>query len=300
MNRKAAARIIHAKVSKWMESLPDFLREQIKGDIIVTGGSVASLLLGEKVNDYDVYMKSKDSALAVARYYVQMFLARRKAKGGVEVPVSVVDEGDRIKIIVKSAGLAVADGEPYHFFEHDADGMEDEAYAAAATIAAELEKKDDQFRPVWLTNNAITLTGDIQIVIRFYGEPDDIHKNFDFVHCTGYWKSSDPSNLYLSEAMLHSLLTKELKYGGSKYPICSICRLRKFLARGWRINGGQILKMCYQISNLDLTNFKVLEDQLTGVDSAFFAQLIGMLKKDVENGVTIDDSYIVKLIDAIF
>lgn len=300
MNRKAAARIIHAKVSKWMESLPDFLREQIKGDIIVTGGSVASLLLGEKVNDYDLYLRTKASTVAVARYYVQMFLARRKAKGWIEVPVSVVEEGDRVKIMVKSAGLAVADGEPYHYFESDADGMEAEAYAAAATIAAELEKKEDQFRPVWLTNNAITLTGDIQIVIRFYGEPEQIHGNFDFIHCTGYWKSDDPSNLYLSEAMLHSLLTKELKYGGSKYPICSICRLRKFLARGWRINGGQILKMCYQISNLDLTDMKVLEDQLTGVDSAFFAQLIGMLKSDVEKGVTIDDSYIVKLIDAIF
>jgi hypothetical protein len=51
---------------------------------------------------------------------------------------------------------------------------------------------------------------------------------------------------------LESILTKELRYVGSRYPLCSVIRTRKFLARGWTINAGQYVKMCFQISQLDL------------------------------------------------
>ncbi|HXJ41375.1 MAG TPA: hypothetical protein VNH18_18985, partial [Bryobacteraceae bacterium] len=56
-------------------------------------------------------------------------------------------------------------------------------------------------------------------------------------------------------------------------------RLRKFIKRGWSINAGQILKIAFQVSELDLNNLEVLEDQLTGVDVAYFVQLITKLKE---------------------
>src|SRR3546814_2527635 len=89
--------------------------------------------------------------------------------------------------------------------------------------------------------------------MRFYGEADAIHENDDVVHCTNDWTSKD-ANLTLRQPALESLLCKELRYVGSKYPVCSVIRLRKFIRRGWVINAGQILKMMMQVSELDLTN----------------------------------------------
>ena len=80
--------------------------------------------------------------------------------------------------------------------------------------------------------------------------------------------------------------------------MCSVVRLRKFISRGWRINAGQILKMSMQISALDLTNLDTLEDQLTGVDTAYFLQVIDRLReKDPEK---VNTAYLVEILDRMF
>src|SRR3546814_2013322 len=65
----------------------------------------------------------------------------------------------------------------------------EEAYQE--TEAAALETSDPTYRPVFVSTNAITLSDKIQIVLRFYGEADAIHENYDFVHCTNYWTSKE-------------------------------------------------------------------------------------------------------------
>src|SRR3546814_939057 len=72
----------------------------------------------------------------------------------------------------------------------------EEAYQE--TEAAALETSDPTYRPVFMSTNAITLSDKIQIVLRFYGEADAIHENYDFVHCTNYWTSKD-ANLTLRQ-----------------------------------------------------------------------------------------------------
>src|SRR3546814_5103821 len=94
------------------------------------------------------------------------------------------------------------------------------------TEAAALETSDPTYRPVFMSTNAITLSDKIQIVLRFYGEADAIHENYDFVHCTNYWTSKD-ANLTPRQPALESLLCKEIRYVGSKYSVCSVIRLRK-------------------------------------------------------------------------
>ena len=86
--------------------------------------------------------------------------------------------------------------------------------------------------------------------------------------------------------------------------------MRKFISRGWTINAGQILKMAFQISELDLQDINVLEDQLVGVDSLYFSAAISQLRKLAEekrvnaNGDPIefsyDSSYLATVIDKIF
>lgn len=242
----------------------------------------------------------------------------------------------RVRIVVKSAGIAGAtEQKDYQYFEglaptDEAAASESYVDAALGTVPAEGEitdptepstyegniealdnepapkldeakdkkEKRGKYRVLFVTSNAITLSDKIQLVLRFQGEPDEIHTNYDFVHCTSHWTSWD-EKLTLRPEALECMLTKELRYVGSKYPICSLIRTRKFITRGWTINAGQFVKMAYQVSKLDMNDPMVLEDQLVGVDSAYFSKLIQQLKEQPDP-TRVDGTYLITIIDKIF
>lgn len=299
MKAKTIKTVLRKKFGHFLESIEDpHVKSLVKKNTIVTGGSIASMLLGEPVNDFDLYFTNKATAKEVAKYYVKRFKASPKFKDGRVAEIYVEDEDDRISIIVKSAGIASSQGEDgYEYFEGD---LDPDAIAATTYVdkAMNVAEQDDRpgYEPVFISGNAITLSGKVQIILRFYGDAEGIHENFDFVHCTNYWTSAD-GNLVLKPAALEALLARELRYVGSKYPICSIIRLRKFIKRGFTINAGQILKMCMQISELDLTDTNVLKDQLTGVDVAYFNEIISKLKA---KGDKVDSAYLTEIIDRMF
>jgi hypothetical protein len=308
--RKTIKSVISKKISQWVETIEDVdLQKKVRKNTIVTGGCIVSMLLGEQINDFDVYFRDHDTTLDVAKYYTKRFIAE---KGKTDFELIVTDIDGRVKVKAQSVGAASETtpvGE-YRYFEgfpdqQGADYIEkvirDPEQAADTHDDTQIEiaknPEDLKYRPVFLSSNAITLSNKVQVVLRFYGEPEEIHQNYDFVHCTSYWKSWD-GELVLRPEALESCLSKELKYVGSKYPVCSVVRLRKFISRGWRINAGQILKMCMQISALDLTDLDVLEDQLTGVDTAYFLQVIDRLKeKDPEK---VNTAYLIEIIDRMF
>jgi hypothetical protein len=89
---------------------------------------------------------------------------------------------------------------------------------------------------------------------------------------------------------------------GSLYPLASIIRSRKFLKRGWNINAGQYLKMCFQVSELNLHDINVLAEQLVGVDQTYFRILVNALveQKEKNPDFTFDTAYVVSIIDKIF
>lgn len=289
MKAKTIRKALHAKMREWMETIDDTaLASQVRANLIVTGGAIASMLLKEPVNDYDVYFRDKATAQAVANYYVAKFNEANQTE------LKVSDEEDRIRIITKKGHRGETASDATTLLDS---GEIEDTYDEAEKLALDTEDARPKYRPIFLSTNAITLSHKLQIVLRFYGEPDEIHDNYDFVHCTNYWTMKD-DNLVLRPAALEALLSRELRYVGSKYPICSVMRLRKFIGRGWTVNAGQILKMAMQISELDLTDPKVLEDQLTGVDSAYFMQLIEKLnEKDPEK---VNAAYLVEIIDRMF
>lgn len=205
---------------------------------------------------------------------------------------------ERIKIIINSDGIA-----------EDSDYKADESeysideYLDILGDNGNINTTDnkEKYRPIFLSTNAITLSDKIQLVIRFYGEPSEIHENYDFVHVLNYWDSKY-GQVELNPVALECILNKELRYVGSKYPICSLIRTRKFIKRGWQINAGQYVKMAFQISNLDLTDIYVLEDQLVGVDSIYFLNFIRNLQKSNSNNpdFKLDQDYLTTVIDKIF
>lgn len=289
MKAKTIKKALRSKTNDWLASIEDeSVRKLAAMNCIVTGGAIASMLLKEPVNDYDIYFKTLEATVAVGRYYVERF----KAATGHELELNV-DEDGRVRITTKGGYRGETQGDVTTL--QDSGEIED-VYDETEAIALKDESKP-KYRPIFLSTNAITLSQKIQIILRFYGEPDAIHENYDFIHCTNYWKAWD-DDLVLRPAALEALLSKELRYVGSKYPVCSVMRIRKFIKRGWSVNAGQILKMMMQVSALDLTNPKVLEDQLTGVDSAYFLQIMEKLaEKDPEK---VNAAYLVEIIDRMF
>jgi len=291
MKVKTIKTILRQKVDDWLETIDNKnLQRDLKEDCIVTGGAIASMLLNEDINDFDIYFNNKDTARRVAEYYVDKFQQKYK------VDIKVVEEDDRVKIVVPSDGIA---------FSADSEMLDEaDAFQNILDKLRQHEAKKMQkcgYYPLFFSSNAITLSDDIQLVVRFYGSPEEIHRNYDFVHCTNYWVS-DTNELVLRPEAMKSLLTKELVYVGSKYPLASLIRTRKFIRRGFTCNAGQYLKMCWQVSKLNLNDINVLEDQLVGVDAAYFQVLISALRaeKEKSDNFEYDYLYIANLVDKIF
>ena len=267
MKAKTIKRVLRKTVDAWIDSIDDpAIAEIARKNTIVTGGAIASMLLREPVNDYDIYFRTHSAAMAVAEYYAAQ-------NDSIEVQS---DDNNRISLFIRSEGVV-------------GDLRDDEEEPEAI--------ENQEYRITFVSSNAISLTDRIQLVFRFHGEPDQIHENYDFVHCTNYWCSWN-GELVLNPKALESLLSRELRYVGSLYPLCSIIRTRKFISRQWTINAGQYLRMAMQLNELDLTDIKVLEDQLVGVDSLYFMQLIRALQeKDPEK---VSTPYLMELVDRIF
>jgi len=277
-------RILTKKIDGWLDSIEDkSLRKAARKEVIVTGGSIASMLLGEDVNDYDVYFRTFETTAAVAEYYIGKFKAGRVANHyGVGCDMTLEELQDtqgrkRVRIMVKSAGVAG---------DLPAEGEVDE----------EVADEKPEFHPVFLSSNAITLKGGVQVIIRFFGGPEAIHENFDFVHCTNYWTYEE--GVVVNEDALLALMSRTLVYRGSLYPVCSIFRAKKFIQRGWKINAGQYLKMVMQINDLDLNNPVILEEQLTGVDVAYFREIIEKARRNATD--KIETSYLVEVVERVF
>lgn len=295
------------KIEDWLESIEDEHAQQLaRENTIVTGGSITSMLLGEQVNDYDIYFRTKETTKAVAEYYIRKFndkhalaVAPSTTSYTPEVREETLDNirgeaEERVTIFLKSAGVAAEDQGEYSYFETL--GPE-EAEKFAASLAETADESRPKYRPVFLSQNAITLSDKVQLVIRFYGEPESIHDNYDFIHATCYWDHFK-NQLELPAEALEALLSRTLIYRGSLYPVASVFRTKKFLERGWRITAGQQLKMMWQISQLDLNHYETLREQLTGVDAAYMWQLLDALKGvDPEK---INASYVATIIDKIF
>lgn len=175
-----------------------------------------------------------------------------------------------------------------------------ELLTKVSSLKADLLSNRVMYQPAFFSPNAISLTDNIQIVIRFHGSPEEIHKTFDFIHPTNYFtfKTGVVANL---EAML-SIQCKQLRYQGSFYPVTSIIRARKFIKRGWNIGAGELLKIMFQISQLNLSDPDVLEEQLIGVDIAYFEALIGALREMLMRNpdTKIEPAYFNEIVDRIF
>lgn len=303
--------LLDSKFNRWVKTIDDEdLRRDVTRGSIITGGAIVSMLLDENVNDYDIYFNSYELTARVAEYYLEKY--RQTFATTHTVELKRADEG-RPFFMIKSVGIISAKNEEdkkYEYFEqygaNDEDATAGQNYLSSISIKHKKPKPGAEYKeryvPLCFTENAITVSDGIQLILRFAGNPAEVHKNFDFVHCQCYWQSWD-SKIVLPQAALESILTRDLKYTGSLFPIASLFRLRKFIRRGWTINAGQILKIVMQVNQLNLSDLQVLRTQLIGVDVAYMIELVDKLEAQQKTDGTESfdvNTYITHLIDEIF
>jgi hypothetical protein len=257
---------------------------KIINSLFVSGGSITSLYLNDEPNDYDFYLKDKSIADLLIEFYLGKFNEHNHTN------YFWSKEFQAIYKFKKDYhnDLKPSQADLYKNWEELVD-------VVPAISSHNLEDKPGCYEPVCITPNAISLTNNIQIVTRFTGEPEEVIKNFDFVHTNNYYLFKENKLVTKPEA-IESILTKQLIYNGSKFPICSLIRTKKFIERGWKVSAGEYLKISFQLKHFDLYNIKTLKEQLIGVDAKYFIKFLDMLDKADE----ISEENIFNLLNTVF
>ena len=303
MQVKTIEKQIKSKLDKWLETISDEkLRAEVKSNLLVSGGCISSMFLNEPVNDYDVYLMNIDTVKNVCKYYSVKYsediviLDGRKKENLVDEYNFNYQNGGEEMPIDRNNGYAIS----LRNLKPNQIKLHFNSLNGGLKVNEGLDESELNFTPLYFSPNAISLSNDLQIVLRFSGTPKEIHETFDFVHATNYFTYKD--GLVRSLDAIESILTKQLKYQGSHYPVTSIIRSKKFVKRGFNISAGEMLKIMFQISQLNLSDPEVLEEQLIGVDVAYFDLLIKALRDKFEKDedFEISTNYFNKLIDKIF
>jgi hypothetical protein len=290
MQTKTIKKVTTAKLEEWLGTITDEeLRKKVKDNIIVSGGSIASMFLKESVNDYDIYIKSIHVLEQLVKYYTSEF----KDTYGITIL-----KGTDKELYMSKRGYNSKESNPYQLAVNNLKPNQIKLFfddESKGGIRVNEGEEDLFYEPEFFSPNAISLSNDIQIVTRFSGTVEEVHKTFDFIHATNYFTFEE--GLVTNIRAMESLMTKQLFYQGSLYPVTSMIRIKKFLSRGYKISAGEMLKIMFQISELNLSDPDVLEDQLIGVDVAYFETLISVLRGSNEK---VSSDYLNKMIDKIF
>ncbi|MFA5433075.1 MAG: hypothetical protein WC319_09450 [Candidatus Paceibacterota bacterium] len=106
-----------------------------------------------------------------------------------------------------------------------------------AYFSGVLDEVDPDFFPSWkinlITDNAINLNNKIQIITKYYGQPEKLIDNFDWAHIKSYYTGGI---LHLCPDFYQYIVEKDLVYTGSEYPLSSLLRTRKFIKKGWHVS----------------------------------------------------------------
>lgn len=303
MQVKTIQKNIETKLDEWLETITDIgLRDEVRKNLLVSGGSITSMFIGAQVNDYDIYLMNMDVTKRLAQYYtksnkgIAIFDGREKEKLINDYNEEFKHKlGDDIPINANNYyAIALRNLKENQIKLHFKEGN------GGMKVNDNIDKDNLNYTPLYFSPNAISLSNQIQIVLRFCGTPEEIHKTFDFIHATNYFTYKE--GLVRNLAAVESILTRQLKYQGSHYPVTSIIRAKKFIKRGFNISAGELLKIMFQISQLDLSDPDVLEEQLIGVDVAYFDILITALRNKFEKDKSfkLSNDYLNKLVDRIF
>jgi hypothetical protein len=234
-------------------------------DFIITGGAITSMLLNKSVNDYDIFFTNIDKAITIAD----------------KINEKVFNNSLRLfkENVTNTNGYITCRTENVNVEQiQQTLKLDDNGSSSGNSIEYVNFGDDVDIGASW---NAITIVGlndsAIQIVLKTAGTPEFIHQHFDFVHCTNYFWND---NLFLNEDACKSAMFKKLNYIGSFSPLSTFMRITKFTNIGWRISKEDMIKIAFDIINLNVLHPKNVEANLKTVG---LSKLYDFMKK---NGIS--------------
>lgn len=288
---------IEHELSKRVSGLREFFKSKgcshLCDDMFIGGGAIASMLNNEDVNDYDFYVNEVYLIRKILLFFGDRFAEISKKQPNLKI----VSNGNGFAIKNEKGDSCLSLLSPKDTIDY----INNVSISDDDTCLDNYTKDIPNYYPVFITENAITLKGGIQIITKFFGPPESVIDSFDFVHCKNYY-SIHEGKLYLKPLAIESILCKELHYCGSVTPLSSVFRMRKFLKRGWNINAGNIFKIMFDISNKDFSNIDTLIENLVGVDIVYFSRAVNRIRDEFQNNdnFKITKKYIFSLMDEIF
>jgi hypothetical protein len=123
----------------------------------------------------------------------------------------------------------------YFFAKFKADGVidlftKDPSYKDQVAVSED-EYRDVKIGQMVITENAMTLKNGLQLITKHYGEPQDIRKTFDFVHCMPYYDTRD-DKLYISREQYDLNMNKKMK-PNTRQDLIASWRIAKYQERGF-------------------------------------------------------------------
>jgi hypothetical protein len=221
-----------------LDAIHPKLKPFIMNKCFIAGGAIASVYSGDPINDFDFYFRTEE------------------------------DAREFLKLVSSYIGRDFI----FNSYPHASGCLVGDLIGFNAIYAC----PENDLGVTWYSRAAITI-GKCQFIIKYIGQPKQVVSAFDFQHCMGYFVPNT-NELGLDLPTVDSIHQRELRYTGSNYPVSAMFRLRKYIKRGYSVTAGEMLKISYQISQLDLTDLNVLVDQLVGVDVSYFAYFVVLLK----------------------
>lgn len=289
---KREENIIHNILDEFFNNYPKSLRNKIEGKFFIAGGAISSIISGEKVNDYDIYFTDVDALNSFILHVTKEH--EHNEFGMVWRPNKVYRDNNcpsGMVVITDMSGNPINIRNAEYF---DKDYMSLQGLNSSTMGTA---RGDDYF----LSENAISFSNGIQVIFRFVGEPEDVVlKNFDFAHCTGYMRHKCDKGLVLPNEMIRANVAKKLIVRGTKYPIDSLQRMKKYISRGYAMEVTELFKLVFAINDLNLRELSILRDQLIGIDASYLKEFIEVLDERIKNGETTSNHTIVDAIGEIY
>lgn len=123
------------------------------------------------------------------------------------------------------------------------------------------------------TENAITVRlpgveAVVQIVTRFYGNPDRVFSSFDFEHCKTFYIP----HAKLANYDLDLIVNKKLVYTGEKdqFPLNTLKRFGKYCSRGYTPDNESVINLVRACGQIDIDDPEVARVQKVGFYGSSF------------------------------
>lgn len=117
----------------------------------------------------------------------------------------------------------------------------------------------------------------IKLERTMFNNPKDIINEFDYTICMGAYDVKNDMFILGDNFLKHNSQKRLVFNTNSKYPICALYRAKKFLNRGYKISGTEVIKITLSIHRLKLDNYKDLKEQLMGIDTLMLKELTDKL-----------------------